>query len=193
MYVSVLENTSIHCKNEAGNWTLQAPLAEQDIALFRIWNEIESFLFSADLEAQSLAALNRRLRDKPFGLTEGVMPVLICAVLLHNEKEVAVYEDGRFVTELNAATFERMMKRPADFKLRGCRIVGERQAVLDRFARGLLQPGEEATLINVVRKLIREFNRLPEYTTRTAQHEPGSDGTAGHLQGKPRTGNPAVR
>lgn len=167
MYVSVLENTGIHRPDANGKWTLQPPSAEHDQALAKIWNEIETFLFSDDMDAPTLTALNRKLRDKPYGLAEGVMPILICAALIYHEKEVAVYEDGRFVTELDAATFERMMKRPNDFNLRGCHIIGERQAVLDRFARGLLQAGEEATLINVVRKLYREFNRLPEYTTRT--------------------------
>ena len=74
-------------------------------------------------------------------------------------------------SSLDIATFERMIKRPEDYKLQGCKIAGERQTVLDRFARGLLRPDEERTLVNVVRQLYRVFNKLPEYTTRTRRLE----------------------
>jgi hypothetical protein len=167
MYISVLENTGIHRQIDSETWAIQPPLAERDAALLQVWNEMERFLFSNDLESKSLTLLNTILRAKPYGLAEGITQVLICAILLYYDRELALYEDGRFITELDSATFERMIKRPADFKLRGCRIVGERQTVLDRFARGLLRTDEEPTLINVVRKLYREFNRLPEYTERT--------------------------
>jgi hypothetical protein len=169
MYISALLNTGIHRVKEGETWAIMPPPAERDNALLQAWNEIESFLFNEELEAQSLTMLNTCLRAKPYGITEGLIPILICAVLIYHEKEVPVYEDGRFVTELDAATFERMIKRPADFKLRGCRIVGERQAVLSRFAQGLLQNDEEVTLINVIRVLYRAFNRLPEYTARTKE------------------------
>ena len=169
MYASVLLNTGIHRAKDSETWAIMPPTHGRDLALSQVWDEIETFFFSDDLESKSLVALNAQLHGKPYGLTEGIMPVLICAALLYHEKEVAVYEDARFVTELDAATFERMMKRPATFKLRGCRIVGERQVVLNRFANGLLSSSEEPTLINVVRVLFREFNRLPEYTQRTKE------------------------
>jgi hypothetical protein len=93
--------------------------------------------------------------------------VLLCALLLVHENEVVVYEEGRFVTELDSATFERMIKRPEDYRLQGCRVAGERQAVLARFAAGLLKGDAEPTLVNVVRALYRQFSRLPEYTMKT--------------------------
>jgi len=167
MYASLLGSTGIHRPDKAGAWTLQPPPAAKDAGLARVWQAIEEFLFGPLLMRQPLAKLNERLREPPYGLMDGVIPILLGAVLLHHENEVAVYEEDRFITDLDAATFERMIKRPEDFSLQGCRIAGERQAVLDRFAKGMLRPNEEKTLVNVARRLYREFNRLPDYTLKT--------------------------
>lgn len=167
MYTSVLHNTGIHRRVDAEAYALFAPDADKDPALARVWQAVEEFLFDGVLEAKSLTALNDRLRARPYGLADGVIPVLLCAVLLYHENEVILYEEGRFVTELDTATFERMIKRPEDYLLQGCCVAGERQLVLDRFAAGVLRDGEERTLVNVVRGLYRQFNRLPEYTLKT--------------------------
>ena len=174
MYVSVLEETGLHRpgpsagegRPEDAVWGF-APPADPDSALGRVWAEMEEFLFSGALTPKPLTALQTRLTHPPFGLADGVIPVLLCCVLLCHADEVLLYEDKRFVTQLDAATFERMMKRPEDYGLQGCRVTGERQAVVERFARGLLKPGDAATLVNVVRTLFRLFARLPEYAVKT--------------------------
>ena len=167
MYASVLEITGIHRQSAGESYGLFPPDPERDPALVLVWNEIEEFLFGGTLEARPLTALNARLRAQPYGLADGLIPLLLCAVLLYHEDEVVVYEENRFVTEFDTATYERLIKRPENFTLQGCRVSGERRAVLDRFSKGLLRPGTEITLVNVVRALYRQFNRFPEYTLKT--------------------------
>ena len=123
------------------------------------------------------------LRDRPFGLADGVIPVLLCAILLCHEAEVALYEEGQFITDLDAATFERMIKRPEDYRLQGYHISGERRAVVERFAKGLLRPEDDRTLANVVRVLYRQFNRLPEYTLKTRRLNAKAQGLRDLLRG----------
>ncbi len=161
MYVSVLEETGLH--RDGGFF----PPPDTSSALGRVWEAIEGFLFGGVLEPKPLLSLHEMLVRPPFGLTDGLIPVLLCAVLLYHSDEVLVYEENRFVTQLDAATFERMMKRPEDYALQGCKVVGERQAVVERFARGVLTGGEEPTLVNVVRGLFRNFARLPGYALKT--------------------------
>ncbi len=171
MYVSVLEETGLH-RPVSGSpdevaWGFFPP-RDPASKLARVWAEIEDFLFAGDLVPRPLTELQNRLTRPPFGIANGVIPVLLCCVLLCHSNEVILYEEDRFVTQLDAATFERMIKRPEDYGLQGCRVTGERQAVVERFARGLLR-GEEPTLVNVVRALFRHFARLPQYTMKTRQ------------------------
>lgn len=165
MYVSVLEETGMH-RTENGVFAFFPPA---DLSLRSTWDALEGFLFSGPLAPKPLPALQAVLRAAPFGLTDGVFPVLLCAVLLHHADEVLVYEENRFVTQLDAATFERMMKRPEDYALQGCKVSGERQAVVERFARGVLTNGEEPTIYNLVRALFLRYTRLPEYTRKTSR------------------------
>ena len=46
----------------------------------------------------------------PFGIKAGPLPVLLCAVLLAHDAEVALYEEGSFVPQLTVAVFERLMR-----------------------------------------------------------------------------------
>lgn len=172
MYVSVLEETGLHRPiSELPGETVWKffPPPDPGSPLARVWAEIEEFLFSGELKPRPLIDLQSRLTRPPFGLADGVIPVLLCCVLLCHSDEVLVYEEERFVTQLDAATFERMIKRPEDYALQGCKVIGERQAVVERFARGLFKNGEAPTLVNVVRTLFRLFARLPEYTVKTRQ------------------------
>ena len=172
MYVSVLEETGLHRPISASLdqiiWGFSPP-PDPTSKLARLWTEIEDFLFSGDLVPKPLTELQYRLTRPPFGVANGVIPVLLCCVLLCHSNEVILYEEDRFVTQLDAATFERMIKRPEDYGLQGCRVTGGRQAVVERFARGLLRNTEEPTLVNVVRALFRHFARLPQYTMNTRQ------------------------
>ncbi len=167
IYVSVLESTGIHREEPGGAFGFGEPPPERDPALAKAWQEIEAFLFDETASDTRLPALNARLQAPPYGLLDGIIPLLLCAALLCHEDEVIVYEEERFVTDLDAATLERMIKRPSDYRLRGCRVEGERRQVVERFARGLLRGGERPTLVNVVRQLYREFNRLPDHTLKT--------------------------
>ena len=180
MYVSVLEETGIHrsaapsetSPTATGDFYGFFPPRDENSALYRVWQEIERYLFAGAFEARPLTQLQQCLTSRPFGLAAGIIPVLLCAVLLHHENEVLVYEERRFVTNLDAATFERMMKRPEDYAFQGTKITGERHAVVERFAQGVLYGDEEPTLVNVVRSLFRTFGRLPEYTLKTRTLNP---------------------
>ena len=180
MYVSVLEETGIHRSANPFKYDMTevdvtygffSP-RDENSALYRVWQEIERYLFAGAFEARPLIELQRHLTSRPYGLADGIIPVLLCAVLLHHENEVLVYEEKRFVTNLDAATFERMMKRPEDYVFQGTKIAGERYAVIERFARGILSKSEKPTLVNVVRALFRTFGHLPEYTLKTRTLDP---------------------
>lgn len=107
------------------------------------------------------------LRARPYGLTEGVMPVLLIAALLCWEDEILLYESGALIAQFDPATAERLLKRPQDYMIQGVRIAGERQAVVTRFARGVLRGAERKTLVNIVKAIYAQVNKLPSYSRTT--------------------------
>ena len=99
------------------------------------------------------------------------MPILLCAVLLHYETEIALYEDGSFVADISMPVFERLIRSPEKFEIKRFRMEGIRAEVFEQFTGMLSKPvsadGGAPNLLVIVRPLISFMNKLPRYTMLT--------------------------
>jgi len=171
MYVSVLQASGIHRRDEAG-YGFGPPVS--DPALLECWKAIEKFFAACELERRSVDQLFCVLQQPPYGLKMGLIPLLFCAAALAHDTEVAIYENGAFVPELTTEMFERLLRAPEKFELRRYRVAGIRREVFSQFASLLdTAPQDNAeNLITVVRPLFRFFNRLPAYAKQTKTLSP---------------------
>ena len=114
------------------------------------------------------------MRRPPFGLKDGVLPVILAAALLHYDTEVALYENGTFVPRLDSTIFERMFRSPEPFEVQRFRIVGPRYDIFLKYA-DLLSRTSSVTiekspnLLTLVKPLGRLVKDLPEYVRKTKQ------------------------
>ena len=112
------------------------------------------------------------LRRPPFGLKDGVLPIVLAAVLVHHHSQVALYEEGTFVPRPSAAVFERICRAPEKFDLQRFRIIGPRAEVFQKYASMLAKLGAglgKPDLLSVVRPLVLVVRNLPEYAGKTRQ------------------------
>ncbi len=110
------------------------------------------------------------MRRPPFGLKDGVLPVMLAAVLVHGHSQVALYEEGSFVPRPNAAVFERLFRSPEKFELQRFRIAGPRAEVFQQYAAMLTRTdGGDPDLLGIVRPLVRVVKELPDYVGKTRQ------------------------
>lgn len=169
MYETLLSASGLHGPQiESEDWMFYSTVRQGDPRkLSHAWNKIEQFLLAGDLTPKSVNDLYALLRARPYGLTDGVLPVLLIAALLCWEDEILLYEDNRLVTQLEPAVAERLLRRPQDYTIQSVRIAGERQAVVTRFARGVLRNGEKRTLVNIVKAIYTQVHKLPAYTRTT--------------------------
>lgn len=166
MYVSLLEATGMHRKEESG-YAFGDPAPSSGLA--ETWDAISKFFASCELERKGLVQLFSLLQAPPFGLKMGVIPVLFCASALAHDTEIAIYENGSFAPELTVELFERLLRSPEKFEIRRYRIAGVRREVFNRLAGLLGATTEEKSeyLVPVIRPLFKFFNRLPAYTKQT--------------------------
>ena len=80
------------------------------------------------------------LRQPPFGLKDGVLPVLLAAVLVHGHSQVALYEEGSFVPRPNAAVFERIFAVTRKIRATAFPDRGPRAEVFQQYAAMLTEP-----------------------------------------------------
>ena len=166
MYRSVLELNGMHRAGD-GECLLTAPYSNSTV--FPAWHAIEVFFREAELEKQPLDKLFAQLRRPPFGMKRGVIPVLFCVACIVHDTEIAIYESNAFVPEITIDVFERILKSPETFTLRSYRIEGVRKTVFQEYAKLLgTDAANSDNLVAVIKPLYRFFNRLQDYTKRTA-------------------------
>jgi hypothetical protein len=176
MYESLLRVPGLHRKKE-GKWAFQRPLPKADPALVAVWKAVEHFFEQSEGKRRPVADFFSLLSKPPYGLKEGVLPVLLAAALLYYDTEIALYEEGTFVPMLKTAVFERSIHAPEKFEVQHCRISGPRALVFGKYANMLTRPDESPDapapqLLSVVRPLVRFVRQLPDYVNNTQQLTP---------------------
>ena len=170
VYLSLLSDTGIH-RSVSGEWGFHPP-QKSDNKMWLTWEAIEEFLDNCEEDRQPLSELYRRLEAHPIGLRSGPIPILLCAVVLHYEAEIALYEDGSFVTDISIPVFERLIRSPEKFELKRFRMSGIRSEVFSQFLTLISKPSPvtgQLNLLSVVKPLVRFVAALPRYTMLTQE------------------------
>ncbi len=167
VYESVLLATGIHYyDSDLKKWGFRAPPKSNDRNLRFCWDLMEQVVFSEQIQRVELVDLFRKLAEVPYGLPDGVHPILFTAFYLLYQDELFLYRENTFVPDIQAAHLELLQRRPDLFSVSGARLDGIRKAVVNRLAKGLKQPAKTAS---VVRALYRVLNTLPPVTLKTIQ------------------------
>ena len=164
IYLSLLFDTGIH-RHVSEVWGFHPPHTDDKNRFSPTWLEIERFLNECEERRQSVGKLYERLEQPPFGLRRGPMPILLCAVLLHYETEIALYEDSSFVADISMPVFERLIRSPEKFEIKRFRMEGIRAEVFEQFTGMISKPvsvmGKPPNLLVIVRPIMRFVDKLP--------------------------------
>ncbi len=169
MYMSVLANTGIH-SDVRGLWSLGLPTGDDTCGMAPCMKKLRSILEEKPDERISIKAITEQLRRPPFGLREGVIPILLAVLAISMEKDVALYENGTFLREVGKEAFLRMTKNPNLFDIQYCRIEGVRAELFAKLAAALdLELANERApeLMDVVRQICTFVAKLPDYSRNT--------------------------
>lgn len=170
IYLSVLQQTKVHSK-KSGSWTIGAPEVGDDVShLSPALSRIKQLLEEKPDGRFSVEQIFNELRLPPFGVRDGILPLLLLIVILENQQEIAVYEDGTFKSQLLAPDFLRLTKSPGSFELQYCRIQGVRLNVFEKLADVLnvkTSGASKTEILDIVRPLCVFAAELPTYCKNT--------------------------
>jgi hypothetical protein len=164
MYASLLQASGIHSQNNEGQWIFNDPPIGDKLGLRPAWELLSDFIFKPPAEPRPITELFARLNAPPYGLTDGVLPIFLCAFLLVHSHETTMYREGSLLPEPEIPDWEVLLRRPELFAIAGCRVEGARLHILERFSRSL---NTKPATMPVVRALIRSLKSLPEYAWNT--------------------------
>ncbi len=169
IYASVLYAPGIHVYDaQSGKWAFQPPPKDNKMNLAPCWAVLEETIFSPEVEQIPLDLLFNKLAQDPYGLPQGIHPILFTAFYILNKNDLFLYRDNTFLPDPQMAQFDLLQKRPELFSVSGARTEGIRKAVVGRLAEGLNQPPKTAS---VVRALFKILHSLPQITLKSSRFD----------------------
>jgi len=175
MYLSILLEGNLH-QGEKNQWAIGLPLKsgkKDPLNLLPALTAVVTHLEKVSDRRVPVSELYELLRSAPYGVRDGLIPILILTVFVVHEPEIAVYEDNVFQPEIEEFLFSRFAKRPETFELQLCKINGVRKALIHELAEVVESDrAETSQLLSIVRPLYMFVAGLPEYARNTDQLTP---------------------
>jgi len=175
LFVSVLEATGLYSKTP-GSWRFVAPSGEHDRAyrLAPIWEAAEKHLKENAVRVVSVSELFDLWRQPPFGVKDGLMPILAVAFLLSFRESIAFYRQGIFQAKFRDLDVDYLVKDASDLQLRWMDLPDVSRRLLSGMAEVVRKiDGQNALThlapIDVARGLIAIFDGLHPWTKRTSR------------------------
>lgn len=166
IYRSLLKDTGLHSKGKGDVWVFNPPAKTQP--LHHVWLKIDEFLDSSEDTPKALYELGEELKQTPYGLKEGVLPILYVAALVIYKHEVALYENRQYVSSVTQEHLERLVKRPSEFTVQRFRIQGLRASIFEQYNQALYSNKKsKRTILDFARPIAEFINELPNYTKHT--------------------------
>ena len=168
IYLSVLERSGLH-HLERDRWAFGPPQGEDPCRVLPMWHAIDRFLATTEKGKRPVPELYDVLRQPPFGIKNGLLPIYLAAAMLHWQAEIALYEEGSFVPELRPAEFERLIRVPERFSLQRYRLDTARAKMLYEYSTlfGREVDRGQVSAVTAVRPLMAFAAQLPRYTLLT--------------------------
>ena len=167
IYLSLLRKSKLHT-NENGKWSFKKPQENDDPCNFyRVWKRIDSFLNKTEQQAHSLIELNKELIAPPFGIKEGVLPILYFAVMLTYKHELAVFENRNYIPTFTDEQVSRFLKRPDEFTVQRFHIEGLNQSIFEAYSEAIFENTKQQSVLSIARPIAKIIGDLPEYTLNT--------------------------
>jgi hypothetical protein len=170
IYLSILKHGGLH-KEEGGSWRLVVPDTNHDICRVRpALDHIQLMLDRSGTKRLKVSDIFLELRQRPFGIRDGLSPILLAVFAVVNEQHVAFYENGIFMREMLGLDLMRLVKVPDAFEIQYCEMGGVRSELFERLLK-VLELNETVSnkvdVLDVVRPLCIFAAQLPPFTQKT--------------------------
>lgn len=129
LYISVVHNSGFHIRDDdSGGWLFKLPSKEQDkCEMLPSINAITDLLNSSVNDAMvPVTKIFQVLAAPPYGVRNGLMPLILALYLATHHQRVALYEDRTYLPSVGGDEFQRLMKEPGAFHLQYCALEGVR-------------------------------------------------------------------
>ena len=175
LFTSLLERTGLYRHTPQG-WRFLPPSPEtgDDYKLAEAWQAAAKLLETNKDRAVPVSEIYEIWREQPFGIKDGLLPVLAATFILSQKRDVAFYRQSIFQARVTDLDMDYLAKDPRDVQLRWMDLSEASRQLLSDLAGIVRTLDEDNTLpdlepIDVAKGLVAIYDRLPPWVGRT-QH-----------------------
>lgn len=173
LYFSLLEATGLH-QETADGWRFVSPDGKDGDPRYLepLWRVGRELLMAKSDQAVPVSDLYETWKAAPYGVKEGLLPVLAVAFLLSERSSLAFYRQGVFQAGFSDLDVDYLVNDPSDIQARWMNLSGVSRDLLSELANVVreLDPGNALRCldpIDVARGLVAIYDRLPPWVQRT--------------------------
>lgn len=173
LFASILDATGLYAQQE-NSWCFVSPKKADDdpCKLAPLWQKALDYLKEHSDRTVTFSELFSEWRKPPFGMKDGMMPILAVAFVLSHRNKIAVYRNGIFRARFDEVDVEYLAKDSSVIQLRWMDLDDAARRLLSGMAEVVRDLDDTNKLvhlepIDVGRGLVAIYNQLPKWTART--------------------------
>lgn len=168
LYFSIIKSARLYAPNSEGYYCFMEPSAHRNEFLYALWVATKHYLLKEG-PPKKLSELYQLWSSAPYGMRDGVLPILGMAFFLANRSTLALYVDNAFTSDLSEPAIDEWLHDPMRIGLRYVSASSDQNAylnaVLKSIPRGTIPTSEKP--LDVARALVAVIVDLPNWTKRT--------------------------
>lgn len=173
MYMAICVEGGLHKRSEDGHWAFVREPENVVSHWHGVFKGLLAFLKERGERKVTVLELYEFLMKPPYGIREGVIPVILLVLYMAYENEFALFDQGTFLPKPKAQDFELLARVPKNYEVQLCLMEGVKAAVFDQLIATFLdQAGqkkfkEKGSVLQIVKIFCEFVNKLPTYVKKT--------------------------
>ena len=169
LFVSILKKSGLY-RQDSGEWQFIAPDENSDpCRLIPMWEAAKKLIQEKSIAVSELYELWHK---PPFGVKDGLLPVLSVAFILTQRDKLAIYREGLFKARFDDVDVDYLAKDASTIQIRWMDLSDIARRLLSEMAaivRDLDETNQLTQLepIDVARGLVAIYDQLPQWSKRT--------------------------
>ncbi len=172
LFVSLIEHNDLYKKID-GKWQFTAPTKDNKANLHPLWQAARDYLQANDARSIKLDEIYDIWRDAPYGIKDGVLPLLGVLFMITERSNLAYYREGIFLSTITDLDIDYLLKASEVIQIRWMNMSNIARKLLANMADVAAEltgaPVFDLEPLDVGRALIAAYETAPPWVQRTSR------------------------
>ncbi|WP_321393987.1 hypothetical protein [Emcibacter sp.] len=172
LFVSLIEHNNLY-QFVDNDWRLVPPSKNDKANLFPLWEATRQFMAENSHKSVNLEELYNLWRNAPFGVKDGILPLLAVLFMITEHSSLAYYREKIFLSQITDVDIDYLLKAPDVIQIRWMDMSDMARTLLANMANTAAELTGEPVLnlepLDVGRALIQAYENAAPWVKRTSR------------------------